>query len=266
MPLPASTSFRAATFFSCANNCDEFPVMSARATFRPTPWTLIAELRSGEAPRVRVALETLCGAYWYPLYAYARRCGQSHEDAADLTQAFFAQVVEKEILARAAPERGRLRTFLLTSMQRFLRDDWRKQQRLKRGGGHGPLAIVEPAAESLYAREAADPSAPEALYHRRWALALLERTLTGVQDDYAVRGKAELFDALKPTLTDDPDATSTAQLALQLAMQPGAVRVAISRLRRRYREKLLTEVAASLDEPTEADVNEEIAALFRALS
>lgn len=240
--------------------------MPRDAKFSPTRWSLIATLRCGDEPRVRAALETLCRAYWYPLYAYARRCGQTPEDAADLTQAFFAQLLEKDIFARADPGRGRLRTFLLSAMQRFVRDDWRRQQRLKRGGGNPLLPIDERTAESRYAREPADVLTPETLYHRRWALTLLERTLTDLQTDYSQRGKAALFEALKPSLTDEPDAGSAAELGAQLGMEPGAVRVAITRLRARYRERLLTEVATSMDAHTEQEVDEEIDALFRALS
>ncbi len=240
--------------------------MSGNAAFNPTRWSLIATLRCGEAPRVRAALETLCGAYWYPLYAYARRSGQPPEDAADLTQSFFAFLLEKEVFAQADPERGKLRTFLLTAMQRFLRDDWRKQLRLKRGGGHVPLSINEPLAEERYARELTEHVTPEALYHRRWALTLLERTLLDLQADYVRRGRAALFEILKPSLTDEQDAASAAGLGAQLGMEPGAVRVAITRLRQRYRARLLAEVAASMDARTEAEVDAEIDALFRALS
>jgi hypothetical protein len=150
-------------------------------------------------------------------------------------------------------------------MQHFLRDDWRRQQRLKRGGGQVPLSIDEPLAESLYSREPIDPSTPEALYHRRWALTLLERTLNELRNDYCTQGKAVLFDALKSALADDTDAASSAEIGIELSMEPGAVRVAISRLRRRYRERLLTEVAASMNAQTEQEVDEEINALFRAL-
>ena len=239
--------------------------MSGKAAFNPTRWSLIATLRGGEAGRVRAAMETLCGAYWYPLYACARRSGQSPEDAADLTQSFFAFLLEKEVFAQADPGRGKLRTFLLTAMQRFLRDEWRKQQRLKRGGGHRPLSIDEPLAEARYARELIDDVTPETLYHRRWALTLLERTVVALETSYAEQGKAALFAALQPTLTEDPDATSAAEIGARLAMEPGTVRVAISRLRRRYRERLLAEVAASLDAQSEMEVDEEIDALFRVL-
>ena len=122
-------------------------------------------MRTGDTPLGRAALATLCAAYWYPVYAYVRRCGQSAEDAADLTQAFFAHLVEARILARADPDRGKLRTFLLTAMQHFLRDDWRKQQRLKRGGGE-LLSIDSLQAEHRYALEPVNACTPETLYHR----------------------------------------------------------------------------------------------------
>lgn len=217
-------------------------------------------------PRVREALENLCGGYWYPLYAYARRCGQSPEDAADLTQSFFAFLLEREVFEQADPERGRLRTFLLTAMQRFICDEWRKQQRLKRGGGHTLISINETLADERYSRELVDHSTPEALYHRRWALALLERTLLALQADYTQQGKAALFEVLKPCLTDEQAGSSAAELGAQLGMNAGAVRVAITRLRHRYRERLLREVSASMDAHSEADVEGEIDALFRALS
>ena len=240
--------------------------MPPDADFTPTRWSLIAAVRSGDAAQARQALEKLCHAYWYPLYAYVRRLGHPHEDAADLTQGFFAHIMENELLTRADPERGRLRNFLLTAIQRFLRDDWRKQQRQKRGGGAVMLSIDEITAEGLYSREPAHMETPEKLYHRRWALTLLERTLQGLQEDYTKQNKAALFAALKPALTEDPDAASAAETGEKLGMTAGAVRVAINRLRARYRARLLTEVAASMDAGTEAEVDEEIDALFRAVS
>ena len=141
--------------------------MSEQANFHPTRWSLIAAVRAGIDPQARQALETLCQAYWYPLYAYARRSGQPPEDAADLTQGFFAHLVEKDILARAMPERGRLRNFLLASMNRFIRDEWRRQGRVKRGGGQRLLSLDRPHAAELYAREPAQLATPESLYHRR---------------------------------------------------------------------------------------------------
>lgn len=210
-------------------------------------------------------METLCRSYWYPLYAYVRRSGHSHEESADLTQEFFAHLIGKGLLTRADPERGRLRNFLLTALQRFLRDEWRAQNRQKRGGGGVILSIDEATAEGLYAREPSHMDTPEKLYHRRWALTLLELTLSGLRDDYAQQNKGELFDVLKPALTEEPDAESATASGAKLGLTPGAVRVAVTRLRARYRQRLLAEVAASMDVQTEVEVDEEIAALFRAL-
>jgi RNA polymerase sigma-70 factor (ECF subfamily) len=239
--------------------------MSGPAEFLPTRWSLIAAVRTGDSALARPAMERLCQTYWYPLYAYVRRCGHAPDDAADLTQGFFAQVVERDLFSRAETGRGRLRSFLLTALQRFLRDEWRKGNRQKRGGGAGLLSIDEATAEGLYAREPAHVETPEKLYHRRWALMILERTVVGLRDDYRQQGKGELFDALKPALTEDPDAASAAETGEKLGMTAGAVRVAINRLRARYRTKLLAEVAASMDAQTEAEVDAEIDALFRAL-
>jgi len=240
--------------------------MTAAAAFQPTRWSLISAVRSGSAPRVQAALETLCATYWYPLYAYIRRRGHGAEEAADLTQAFFVRVLEKDFFARADQQRGRLRTFLLTAVQHFLRDDWQKQQRQKRGGGIVPLSIDEAVAEGLYAHEPADGRDAETIYHRRWALTLLDRSMNALREDYAAQGKGEVFEALKSFLTVEDEEQSAAVVGQKLGLEAGAVRVAIFRLRRRYREKLLEEVAASIDAQTEAEVDEEIAALFRALS
>lgn len=239
--------------------------MPASPDFTPTRWSLIVAVRSGDAACSREAMETLCRSYWYPLYAYVRRTGQPADNAADLTQGFFAFLIEKELLTRADPERGRLRSFLLTALKRFLRDDWRAQNRQKRGGGVEVLSIDEVMAEGLYALEPAHVETPEKLYHRRWALTLLERTLISLREGYVQQGKGELFDALKPALTEDPDAVSAAETGERLGLSAGAVRVAVTRLRARYRQKLLAEVAASMDVETEAEVDEEIDALFLAL-
>jgi len=236
----------------------------ASPAFNPTRWSLVAQLRSGDAPRARLALERLCGTYWYPLYAYVRRSGNGPDEAKDLTQAFFAHVLEKEMFAAADPERGRLRTFLLTALQNFLRAEWRKTQRLKRGGGTVPVSIDEALAEDRYAREPADTLTPEAIYHRRWALTLLDDTMSALHAEYTEQGKAGLFEVLKATLAGEEEA-SFSELGTQLGMSAGAVRVAAFRLRKRYRERLLEAVAASLDAVSEAEVDEEIDALFKAL-
>ncbi len=226
----------------------------------------MAAVREGNAAITEKARATLCEAYWYPLYAYVRSRGQDVEEARDLTQGFFARVMEKDLFALADRERGRLRTFLLTAMQRFLRDEWRKGQKLKRGGGEPALSIDTAAAEERYAREAVDTVTPEVIFERRWALELLERTLLGLRGEYDAAGKAALFDALKQHLAPDGSEPSAEEAGRRLGMTAGAVRVAVSRLRSRYRDRLLREVAASLDAKTEAEVDEEIDALFRALA
>lgn len=211
-----------------------------------------------------MALERLCATYWYPLYAYVRRSGHGPEEAKDLTQSFFAHILENQMLAAADPGRGRLRTFLLTALQNFLRAEWRKMQRLKRGGGLASVSIDELTAEDRYAREPADTLTPEAIYHRRWALTLLEDAMNALRADYVAQGKAEIFEALKPSLAGDEEA-SFAELGAALSLSEGAARVAAFRLRKRYREHLLESVASSLDATSQSEVDEEIAALFRAL-
>jgi RNA polymerase sigma factor (sigma-70 family) len=236
--------------------------MLQKEKFSPTRWSLIAAMRSDSSAVAQSAMETLCQSYWFPIYAYVRRRGFPPEDAADLTQEFFAHLLEKKLLSRAKQERGRLRSLLLTALQRFLTNWKRDQQRQKRGGSVPHLSIDEAHAEGLYARELADNSTPEVLYDRQWALALLQRTLLGLRSGYEKLGRARRFDILKPALTDELDTTAAAE---QLGISQPAVRSAVVRLRTRYRSALLAEVAASLDARTEAEVNEEIAALFRML-
>lgn len=238
----------------------------ADAAFQPTRWSLIGALRNGDSQSGGAAQATLCEAYWYPLYAYVRRSGHGAEEARDLTQGFFAQLIERNFFASADRECGRLRTYLLTALQHFLRDEWRKGQKLKRGGGVALLSIDEVRAEERYAREPADALTPEVIFERRWALELLERTLLGLRAEYAGAGKAEVFDTLKYHLAPDGDEPSSEEAGARLGLTAGAVRVAVSRLRARYRERLLREVSASLDAKTEAEVDEEIDALFRALA
>ncbi|MBL9168944.1 MAG: hypothetical protein JNN07_14485 [Verrucomicrobiales bacterium] len=235
------------------------------ANFQPTRWSLIVALREADHAAAATARATLCETYWYPLYAYVRRCGHGAEESRDLTQAFFERLIEKDLLARADRDRGRLRTFLLAALQRFLRDEWRKGQRLKRAGNGSEWSLDSAAAEERYTREPMDAATPEMIYQRRWALELLERTLLRLRGDYAQAGKAELFTVLKHYLAPDGQEPSAEEAGRQLSMSAGAVRVAVSRLRARYRERLLQEVAAGLEAETEAEVDAEIDELFRAL-
>jgi DNA-directed RNA polymerase specialized sigma24 family protein len=194
--------------------------MTRGGEFQATRWSLIAAARSGDADRMRYAREQLCTVYWYPLYAFVRRSGRDAEEARDLTQAFFAHLLEKELFEAAIEGRGKLRSLLLAALRRFLCDHWRREQRVCRAV-EGPLSIDGAAAEQRYAREPHDQQTPEAIYERRWALLLLERTLLSVREDYAKRGKAGTFDALKPFLTLDGDEPSAAAAGALLGLDAG---------------------------------------------
>lgn len=234
---------------------------ASRATFHTTHWSVV--VAAGAASRD--ALSTLCSSYWYPLYAYARRAGRTPEDARDLTQGFFARLLEKNDLARADPERGRFRTFLLTAFQHFMANERDRAHALKRGGGALPISIDATAAETRYGREPADPHSPERMFEREWALALLDRALTRLAAEQAHAGKGRAFEALRPYLTAGSDETRYAEVAAEAGLSDTAVRVAVHRLRRRYGEILRSEVADTLPDGREVEVEDEIRDLFEAL-
>ena len=213
-------------------------------------------------PQSDRALEELCRTYWFPLYAYVRRHGRSHEDAEDLTQGFFARFLERNYLAGLSSERGKFRAFLLASLKHFLANEWDLAQRQKRGGATPALSLDYHGADSRYQTHLANDFSPDKIYDREWALALLDRVITRLRDECAAAGHAPLFDQLKPFLTVDKSAVPYAQTAVQLAMAEGAVRVAVHRLRRRYRELLRDEIARTLSDP--AQVEEEVRALLGA--
>ncbi len=218
---------------------------------------------SADAPEARESLAELCGAYWYPLYAYVRRRGHDPEQARDLTQDFFARVLEKGLLTEVDPSRGRFRAFLRTVCAHFLanRRDW--DQARKRGGGRLLVPIDSETAEGNYARELADELTPERIFDRTWALTLLGRVLDQLGREYDEAGKAATFEALRGMLVGDQDSSSYAAVAARLGTTGGAARVAAHRLRRRYGELLRAEITATLAEPT--DVEDEIRDLFAAL-
>ena len=174
------------------------------------------------------ALAELCAGYWYPPYAYVRRRGYDAEDARDLTQAFFARLLERRGLASADPARGRFRSFLLTAMKNFLAGEWRRQAAAKRGGGAEVVSIDAADAAGRYLAEPAHVRTPEALYERRWALALLERAVADVRRGYAARGQSELFDALKVYLGRDTAAVPYADLALRLGRNEASPDLALA--------------------------------------
>ncbi len=239
------------------------------AHFATTRWTLVvaagAARRDG-TPEARKALGELCVLYWYPVYAYVRRRGKDAEDALDLTQGFFTRLIDKNDLAAADPARGRFRAWLLASVKHYLANEWDRATAQKRGGGRTVLSIDGDDAEDRYRREPADPLTPERIFDRRWALTLLEQALHDLQSECEREGKAELFAALKPTLTGDGRDPSNPyrDIAAGLGTTEGALKVAAHRLRRRYRELLRQEIAETVATPQ--DIDDEIRDLFAALA
>ncbi len=215
-------------------------------------------------PQSDQALEELCRTYWFPLYAYVRRRGCSKEDAEDLTQAFFARFLAKNYLAGLSAERGRFRAFLLASLKHFLANEWDKSQRQKRGGGVTLLSLDWQTADTQFQIAATAEPSPEKAFDREWALALLACVIERLRAECAEENHARLFEVLKPFLTVGKNAIPYPQAAAELGVSEGAVRVAVHRLRRRYREVLREEIAQTLSDP--ANVAEEMQALFSAFA
>jgi DNA-directed RNA polymerase specialized sigma24 family protein len=230
--------------------------------FATTRWSLIAAARDPAAPEARKALADLCGLYWYPVYVYVRRRGHGHHRAEDLTQGFFARVLEKRDLAAADPGRGRFRSFLLTACQHFLANEHDRATARKRGGGQVPVPLDLGDADRRFARGTAASDDPERAFARQWALDLLARAVADLRAEYAAAGRAEVFDALKDVLVGGP--AGHAERAARLGMTPGAVKVAAHRLRQRYGDRLRAAVADTVATPGEVD--DEIRDLFAALA
>jgi RNA polymerase sigma-70 factor (ECF subfamily) len=209
--------------------------------FATTRWSLIANAVAGQDGGA--ALESLCELYWYPLYAFVRRSGRDAEEARDLTQSFFAAILARNDLASIDPAKGRFRSWLLASMRNFLANDWDKKTAQKRGGGERTLSIDERDAEDRYLNEPVDELTPEDLYLRRWAVSLLDQALTSLQQECARANKEAMFEALKETLTGGRRDDGWDDLAEQLEMTPGALKVAAHRLKKRYRQVVRETVA-----------------------
>jgi RNA polymerase sigma-70 factor (ECF subfamily) len=218
--------------------------------FVTTHWSIVLTATRDTA-RARDALARLCQTYWYPLYAYVRRRGYNPHDAQDLTQEFFARLFEHNWLAQADRGRGRFRTFLLTALSHFLANEWHKARAQKRGGGVQMVPLQFDDAENRYGKEPADPLTPEQCYERRWAVALLDRVLERLRTEHVDEGKIEFFDTLKPCLVGDSDAQPYVVLASKLGLTEGAVKVAVHRLRQRYRRLLREEISNTVAAPDE---------------
>jgi RNA polymerase sigma-70 factor (ECF subfamily) len=232
-----------------------------RPVFVTTHWSVILTAARSDTTRARAALEKLCQTYWYPLYAYVRSRGHSPEDAKDLTQEFFANLLGRQSLANVDPNRGKFRSFILGAMNYFLANEWAKLQTQKRGRGHETLSLDLAVAERWFGVEPADHATPDKAFDKRWASALLNEVLNRLEGEYRREGRISLFNALKQTLMGRRESQPYANLAERLNMNEGAVRVAVHRLRKRYRELLREEIANTVSSPEE--VNEEIHYLFR---
>jgi len=202
--------------------------------------------------RARKALEELCRAYWYPLYAFVRCRGYSSDEAQDLTQSFFARFIETGGFASADPERGRFRSYLLGAMKHFLANEWHRSRAQKRGGGMTFLDLDALDPEARYALQPARSTDPDAGFDREWAQETIARAMEKLRAESEARGKGELFEALKGSLTGDEPTRS--ETAARLGMTDGAVKVAVHRLRQRYRKLLRAEIAETVTDPTGVDV------------
>jgi RNA polymerase sigma-70 factor (ECF subfamily) len=234
--------------------------------FHSTHWSLVVAAAGAAGDEAsRSALESFCRRYWYPIYAFVRRRGYDSYAAEDLTQSFFARLLDRQMLRAADPGRGRFRSFLLKSLDNYLLNERKRQSTLKRGGGHRILSIDLHAAEARYSAEPCQESSPQRAFDREWALTVLHQALEVLRDDYRADGKEHVFDALKLFLTaDDESAPRYEDACAALKISPEAARAAVYRLRHRYKAQLREIIAQTLSSPDQ--VEDEIRDLFRALS
>jgi RNA polymerase sigma-70 factor (ECF subfamily) len=231
--------------------------------FASTRWSLVLAARHADTPGADEALASLCQSYWYPLYAYARRRGYSADDAQDLTQGFFAKLIEKHYLDAADSERGRFRAFLLTAFKRFLSKERQHALAEKRGGGRRLVPLDFERAESRFVCEPVTSDTPERIYERQWAVTLLERAMVQLRDEFETSDKHDEFDQLKVFLTGEAAAPCYREVAGALGMTEGAVKVAVHRLRRSFRAAVVAEIAQTV--ALRADIDDELHTLFAAV-
>jgi len=225
------------------------------AAFTTTHWSVVLEAQ-GESPAAQEALEKLCRGYWRPIYCFVRRQGARPEEAQDLTQGFFALLLERRDLRTVRKEKGRLRSYLLTAVKHFLADEHRRAMAIKRGKGERLIPLEELRAEERGDMEPADPLTAERIYERRWASTLLDRVLSRLEDQYRARGNGALFDSFNQLLGDEPGAPSQADIAAQLGMTENAVSQAFYRFRQNYQSLLREEIAHTIANP--GDIESEL--------
>lgn len=232
--------------------------------FSTTNWSAILVAGEGAADGADAALAKLCERYWYPLYSYARRTNYSPHAAADATQGFFLHLLESSLVARADPKKGRFRTFLLEAFRRFLISEYRSAHAIKRGAGVQVLSLDQSLAESRFALEPKDEQSPDRLFERSWALNLLENTFVLLRKEFEDAGRVHVFDRLERIILKDDCAEDYRTVALGLQMTETAVKVAVHRARKRFREILRGLVASTVTEPLEVDA--ELRHLLKVLS
>jgi DNA-directed RNA polymerase specialized sigma24 family protein len=225
----------------------------APRVFPNTRWSVVLAATQRPSPESAAALEAICHAYWYPLYAYIRRCGKPPHDAQDLTQEFFRRLLEKRWLDAADREKGKLRIFLITALKHFMSNEWRKASAQRRGGGLAPVQLDTSIAESRYAADPFAPVAADETFDRQWALTLLDLTLNRLAAEFVTAGKPGDFEALKSCLMAERGAVDYAAVARGLGVSEGAARVAVHRLRKRFREIYREEISQTLADGTDLD-------------
>jgi RNA polymerase sigma factor (sigma-70 family) len=230
--------------------------------FTTTHWSIVLEAQ-GESPAAHEALEKLCRIYWRPIYSFVRRQGFGPQEAEDLTQGLFAQLLERKRLSAVRKEKGRLRSFLLGALKYFLADEQRRVMAIKRGQGQRLIPLEELRADDRIEMEPTDPVTAEMIYERRWALTVLERVLSRLKDEYSAAGNAALFDSLKELLPDEPGSASQAEIGARLAMTENAIRQAFYRFRQRYQALLREEIAQTVATP--GDIEAELRHLIAVL-
>lgn len=238
--------------------------VAAHAGFLTTHWSVVLQAGAENEPVAADALARLCQTYWYPLYAYIRRRGYEVHDAQDLTQEFFARFLEKNYLSAVRRERGKFRWFLMCALKRFLANEWNRECAQKRGGAAALIPLDEVTAEGRYRREAAHHESPEKLYDQAWALTLLEQARLTLEREYHDSGRSTTFDQLKIFLSGDKAPVTMAEAGASIGLSEGAVKVAVHRLRQRYRDCLRQAIAQTVLTP--AEVDEEVRQLFAVFS
>ena len=224
--------------------------------FASTHWSVVVAAQEGDCPSAREALESLCRTYWYPLYVFVRRNGYSPEDAQDLTQSFFARVLEKDYFAKVDRSQGKFRAFLLVSLKHFISDQRDRQRAAKRGGGQVPLSLDAAAAEGRYHLEPVDAATPEKLYERRWALTVLAQARARLRQEFEASGRLELYEQLTGIEAGGEAGLTYARIGERCGLGENAIKSAALRLRRRYAELIRQEVAQTV--ASVAEINEEI--------